>query len=93
MGLGWNAGARSLIPGPDRRADLTMTFEALGNRTLLFGGTDRAGRPKMNDTWTFKDGLWKRVSDIGPQLFTPQMVQVASSVILFGESDTWNGMV
>ena len=51
--------------GPAARIFPAMTFDAPGERVVLFGG-QLADGTLMSDTWSWDGGDWTQVSDMGP---------------------------
>jgi hypothetical protein len=83
--------------GPAARQVLSLAFDSVRERVVLFGGRDTTNLELQKDTWEWDGVVWKEVQDIGP---SPRqgsgMVGTGDDVLLFGGSneagllgDTW----
>ena len=79
--------ATANLPSP--RSYLAMTYDAVSQRILLFGGDD--GTQYLNDTWVFDGRIWSRVNTpvAPPPRTNAQMAYDVAThqVVLFGGYD------
>jgi len=85
--------------GPSARWGHAMAYDAVRQRTVLFGGDDGTGAV-LRDTWTWDGEFWTQVSDIGPSARAGHGLAWDSArniALLFGgngmlgDSWTWDG--
>lgn len=87
---------KNQIPG--ERSGYSLSYDENRKVTVLFGGLDSSGK-KLDDTWEWSDGIWKRIDVTGPSARLNSTMAYDSEkkiVCLFGgftisgyENDLW----
>ncbi|NNE98908.1 MAG: hypothetical protein HKN25_07795 [Pyrinomonadaceae bacterium] len=76
---------------PEPRSSAAMAYDSFNKRTVLFGGysLENGKNKRFGDTWEFKNGKWKKLSQSGPSPRVGAEMSFDSHenrIILFGGS-------